>query len=70
MCLMEGAPWPPGIEGELYIGGAGVSSGYLGRPELSAERFLPNPYRSGHMYRTGDRVCWRADGELKFLGGR
>jgi enterobactin synthetase component F len=63
-----GALLPPGIEGELYIGGAGVSRGYLGRPELSAERFLPNPYGSGHMYRTGDRVRWRADGELEFLG--
>jgi enterobactin synthetase component F len=68
--VMDGgrALLPPEIEGELYIGGAGVSRGYLGRPELSGERFLPNPYGSGHMYRTGDRVRWRADGELEFMG--
>lgn len=59
---------PPGVEGELYIGGAGVAPGYLGRAELTAERFLPNPYDPGQLYRTGDRVRWRADGELEILG--
>ena len=69
MCLARGlAQLPPGTEGELFIGGAGVARGYLGRPELTAERFLPNPYGSGRLYRTGDRVRWREDGELEFLG--
>jgi enterobactin synthetase component F len=58
----------PGAEGELFIGGAGVSRGYLGRSELTAERFLPNPYEAGQLYRTGDRVRWRPDGNLEFLG--
>jgi amino acid adenylation domain-containing protein len=59
---------PPGVEGELFIGGAGVGRGYLGRPELTADRFLPNLYGPGRLYRTGDRVRWRPDGELEFLG--
>jgi amino acid adenylation domain-containing protein len=59
---------PPGAEGELFIGGAGVAHGYLGRSDLTAERFLPNPYGPGQLYRTGDRVRWRADGELEYLG--
>jgi len=59
---------PSGVEGELFIGGAGVGRGYLGRPELTAQRFLPNPYGPGQLYRTGDRVLWRPDGELEFLG--
>ena len=63
-----GALLPAGVDGELYIGGAGVARGYLGRPELTAERFLPNPYGRGQLYRTGDRVRWLADGELEFLG--
>ena len=59
---------PPGASGELYIGGAGVARGYLGRPELTAERFLPDLCGIGRMYRSGDRVCWRPDGELQTLG--
>ena len=58
---------PPGAEGELFIGGEGVSQGYLGRPELTDERFLPNPFGLGKLYRTGDRVRWCSD-ELEFLG--
>jgi amino acid adenylation domain-containing protein len=59
---------PPGAEGELFIGGEGVSQGYLGRPEFTDERFLPNPFGLGKLYRTGDRVRWCSDGELEFLG--
>ncbi|MBL1097385.1 amino acid adenylation domain-containing protein [Streptomyces coffeae] len=63
-------PVPPGVPGELLIGGAGVAQGYLHRPDLTAERFLPDIYSrsDGTVYRTGDLVRQRADGELDYLG--
>ncbi|HET6230448.1 MAG TPA: amino acid adenylation domain-containing protein [Longimicrobiaceae bacterium] len=66
-----GEPSPIGVPGEIFVGGAGVTRGYLGRPGLTAERFVPDPYSAqpgARMYRTGDRGRWLAGGTVDYLG--
>ncbi|MBL8561945.1 MAG: amino acid adenylation domain-containing protein, partial [Gemmobacter sp.] len=67
----DGSLAPRGAEGNLHIGGAAVTRGYLNQPEITARLFRPDPFvRGGRIYATGDRAQWRADGALMFLGRR
>jgi amino acid adenylation domain-containing protein len=62
------APVPPEIAGELHIGGAQLARGYLARPELTAEKFVPNPFGDGRLYKSDDLARFRPDGAIEFLG--
>ncbi len=67
----ELGPVPPGQAGELYLGGIGLARGYHARPDLTADRFVPDPFADTdgqRMHRTGDRACWRRDGVLEIIG--
>ncbi|HEX7139262.1 MAG TPA: amino acid adenylation domain-containing protein, partial [Vicinamibacterales bacterium] len=65
------SPVPPGVTGELFIGGIGVARGYAGKPEATAEKFVPHPFNGAHgarLYRSGDRARWMPDGTIDFEG--
>ncbi|MBD1229669.1 AMP-binding protein, partial [Xenorhabdus griffiniae] len=67
----QGQPVPLGVAGEIYIGGAGVSRGYFNLPELTAERFIPDPFSTApnaRLYKTGDLGRWLPDGNIEYLG--
>ncbi|MBQ6668789.1 MAG: amino acid adenylation domain-containing protein, partial [Deltaproteobacteria bacterium] len=64
----RGEPQPFGVPGELHIGGVQVARGYLNRPELTAERFIPNPFGEGRLYKTGDWARRLENGEIEYLG--
>ncbi|PHM36580.1 non-ribosomal peptide synthetase [Xenorhabdus innexi] len=67
----RGQPVPVGVAGEIYIAGNGVARGYLNNPELTAERFMADPFSAvpaSRMYKTGDLGCWRSDGNIEYLG--
>ena len=60
---------PIGVPGELHIGGLGIARGYLNRPELTVEKFIDNPFKAGEkLYKTGDLVRYKFNGNLEFLG--
>ena len=61
-------PMPEGVTGELLIGGMGVSRGYLNRSEMTQQRFIPNPFGEGRLYKSGDLVRWLSDGQLGYVG--
>ncbi|MDJ0620296.1 MAG: amino acid adenylation domain-containing protein [Calothrix sp. MO_192.B10] len=59
---------PIGVSGELHLSGAGLARGYLNRPELTKEKFIPNPFSDGHLYKTGDLVRYQSDGNIEYIG--
>ena len=61
---------PVGVPGELLVGGEGLARGYHNLPELTAEKFIPNPFGKGRLYRTGDLVRYLANSQIEFLGRR
>ncbi|MEB3279244.1 MAG: amino acid adenylation domain-containing protein [Lyngbya sp.] len=61
-------PVPVGVSGEMYVGGAGVTRGYLNRPELTSERFISSPFNNSKLYKTGDLARYLPNGELEYLG--
>ena len=64
----DGNLQPIGVAGELWVGGDGVARGYLNKPELTAEKFIDNPFQQGKIYKTGDLTKWNEDGTIEFLG--
>ena len=64
----HGHPLPAGVAGEIHVGGAGLARGYLGRPELTAERFIAHPLAAGRLYRSGDLARRLPDGDVEYLG--